>query len=95
MLDTDLANRIADVRRFTRFYTQRIGVLRKQPIYAPFSLTEARVLYELATRKQPTASEISAALDLDPAISAASCSASRAKACCAARLPRRMAAAAC
>jgi DNA-binding MarR family transcriptional regulator/ribosomal protein S18 acetylase RimI-like enzyme len=57
--------RIDAVRRFNRFYTRRIGVLRKGYLGSPFSLAEARVLYELDRRKDTTASEIAAALDLD------------------------------
>jgi DNA-binding MarR family transcriptional regulator/N-acetylglutamate synthase-like GNAT family acetyltransferase len=57
--------RIDAVRRFNRFYTRRIGVLRKGYLDSPFSLAEARVLYELDRRKTTTASEIAAALDLD------------------------------
>jgi DNA-binding MarR family transcriptional regulator/GNAT superfamily N-acetyltransferase len=57
--------RIDAVRRFNRFYTRKIGVLRKGYLDSPFSLPEARVLYELYSRKDATASEIAAALDLD------------------------------
>ncbi len=57
--------RIDAVRRFNRFYTRRIGALRKGYLGSPFSLPEARVLYELDRRKDATASEIAAALDLD------------------------------
>jgi DNA-binding MarR family transcriptional regulator/GNAT superfamily N-acetyltransferase len=57
--------RIDAVRRFNRFYTRKIGVLRKGYLGSPFSLPEARVLYELYSRKDTTASEIAAALDLD------------------------------
>jgi DNA-binding MarR family transcriptional regulator/GNAT superfamily N-acetyltransferase len=57
--------RIDAVRRFNRFYTRKIGVLRKGYLGSPFSLPEARVLYELDRRKDTTASEIAAALDLD------------------------------
>jgi len=57
--------RIDAVRRFNRFYTRRIGALRKGYLDSPFSLPEARVLYELYNRKDTTASEIASALDLD------------------------------
>jgi DNA-binding MarR family transcriptional regulator/N-acetylglutamate synthase-like GNAT family acetyltransferase len=53
------------VRRFNRFYTRKIGVLRKGYLGSPFSLPEARVLYELYSRQDTTASDIAAALDLD------------------------------
>ena len=56
---------IATVRRFNRFYTRRIGVLRKNFLDSPYSLGEARVLYEIARGGAPTASAIGRALDLD------------------------------
>jgi DNA-binding MarR family transcriptional regulator/GNAT superfamily N-acetyltransferase len=58
-------NRIASVRRFNRFYTRQIGVLRKTFLDSPYSLGEARVLYEIAGGHSLTASEIGRALDLD------------------------------
>ena len=56
---------IAAVRDFNRFYTRRLGVLEQQYLDSPWSLTEARVLYELAHRAAPSAKEIAAALDID------------------------------
>jgi DNA-binding MarR family transcriptional regulator/GNAT superfamily N-acetyltransferase len=65
MVAAALPQRIAAVRRFNRFYTQRIGVLRHGWGGLAFSLTQARVLYELAQRAAPTATEVAAALGLD------------------------------
>lgn len=57
--------RVEAVRRFNRLYTRRIGALQAGHLDTPFSLTEARVLYELATREEPTLSALAKELQLD------------------------------
>lgn len=59
------AERIAAIRRFSRFYTRRIGALHEGLLGSPFSLTEGRVIYELAQREAATASAIGRELGLD------------------------------
>ncbi|HUQ09216.1 MAG TPA: bifunctional helix-turn-helix transcriptional regulator/GNAT family N-acetyltransferase [Steroidobacteraceae bacterium] len=56
---------IESIRAFNRFYTRHIGVLEEGWLKSEFTLTESRVLYELAHRDKPTASEIGKALGLD------------------------------
>jgi DNA-binding MarR family transcriptional regulator/GNAT superfamily N-acetyltransferase len=66
MGDSDLDRRIAAVRQFNRAYTQRIGVLDEGFLDTPFSLTQGRVLYELAEEAGVTAKDIADKLALDP-----------------------------
>jgi DNA-binding MarR family transcriptional regulator/N-acetylglutamate synthase-like GNAT family acetyltransferase len=65
MVANDPDQRIDTVRRFNRFYTRQIGVLHEGWLSSPFSLTEARVLYELVHREKPTATEVGNELGLD------------------------------
>jgi DNA-binding MarR family transcriptional regulator/GNAT superfamily N-acetyltransferase len=65
-VESDPARRIAAVRHFNRFYTRQIGVLREGLLQSPYSLTEVRVLYELAHGDDSTAAGLCKDLGLDP-----------------------------
>jgi DNA-binding MarR family transcriptional regulator/GNAT superfamily N-acetyltransferase len=64
MPEPGIAKQVSAIRTFNRFYTRKIGVLDGMAS-SPFSLAEARVLYELAHREQPTATDIRKELGLD------------------------------
>src|SRR5579872_2425721 len=66
MQNAALQQRVQEVRQFTRFYTKQLGVLQEHLLGSDYSLTESRVLYELAHRKHCTAKEIGDDLSLDP-----------------------------
>ena len=57
---------IGAVRHFNRFYTKQIGVLNEGLLESPFTLTEARIIYELANRERATATELGNELGMDP-----------------------------
>lgn len=58
---------VATLRAFNRVYTHRLGLLNAHLDHSPSTLSDARVLYELAQRTDPTAAEIGRALDLERA----------------------------
>ncbi len=62
----DPDDQISAVRAFNRFYTSKLGFLDQQLLKSPFSLSEARVLYELATCESASATGIGIELGLDP-----------------------------
>lgn len=66
MTDPDFDTRVEAVRRFNRFYTRQIGALQEGLARSPFSLTEARVVYELAHRDRATAAGLAEVLGVDP-----------------------------
>ncbi|MGC9538207.1 bifunctional helix-turn-helix transcriptional regulator/GNAT family N-acetyltransferase [Streptomyces sp. UG1] len=57
---------VQDIRAFNRFYTNVIGALDySRHLYAPYTLTESRVLYELAHSPRTDAADLRAELSLD------------------------------
>ena len=57
---------VAELRAFNRFYTRILGLLDEHIVDSPFSLAEARVLYEISTLGHTTAADLSRSLGLDP-----------------------------
>ena len=60
------ARSIESVRSFNRFYTRKIGLLQEGLLKSPFSLTQARVIYEIAHHEQTTATQLCQELEFDP-----------------------------
>jgi DNA-binding MarR family transcriptional regulator/GNAT superfamily N-acetyltransferase len=61
----DLESQIAAVRGFSRFYTRKLGIIEPKLLDSPWTLQEARIIYEIAARQQCTATELVRALGLD------------------------------
>src|SRR5215470_8036862 len=57
---------VAAVRGFNRFYTNVIGLLRGKYLDTPYSLTEARLLFELAQRDSSEVTDLRRTVDIDP-----------------------------
>lgn len=66
MKAAEMEKRVDAARRFNRFFTRRIGVLGEGLLRSAYSLTEARILFEIAHHDELTASDVSRDLDLDP-----------------------------
>ncbi len=64
-MNQELAERVAAIREFNRFYTRQIGVLRQGLLGSRYSLTQVRILYELAHHKNLTATHLQRELGLD------------------------------
>jgi DNA-binding MarR family transcriptional regulator/GNAT superfamily N-acetyltransferase len=54
------------IRGFSRFYTRKLGIIEPKLLHSPFSLQEARIIYEIAHRPGCTATDLTRDLGLDP-----------------------------
>jgi len=61
----DARGPIEAIRRFSRFYTRRMGVLEESLLKSEFGLTEARIIYELAFQQPVSAASLTESLGLD------------------------------
>ncbi|MEH2591728.1 bifunctional helix-turn-helix transcriptional regulator/GNAT family N-acetyltransferase [Bradyrhizobium sp. AZCC 1721] len=57
---------VAAVRAFNRFYTRKLGIIEPKLLHSPFTLQEARIIYEIAHRPACTATDLTRDLGLDP-----------------------------
>jgi DNA-binding MarR family transcriptional regulator/GNAT superfamily N-acetyltransferase len=60
-----LESQIAAVRGFSRFYTRKLGIIEPKRLESPWTLQEARIIYEIAERRSCTATDLVRALGLD------------------------------
>ncbi|MGA8086066.1 MAG: helix-turn-helix domain-containing GNAT family N-acetyltransferase [Terracidiphilus sp.] len=60
-----LSEQVSAIRQFNRFYTARLGLLRRRHLDGDFALTEARILYEVGASPSTTASALRQILELD------------------------------
>src|ERR1700753_3353907 len=63
--DPVLDGQIAAIRGFSRFYTQKLGIIEPKLLDSPFTLQEARIIYEIAQRAPCTATDLVRSLGLD------------------------------
>src|SRR5712675_2805185 len=64
-INPELDGQVAAVRRFSRFYTRKLGIIEPKLLDSPWSLQEARIIYEIAERQSCTATDLVRALGLD------------------------------
>jgi DNA-binding MarR family transcriptional regulator/GNAT superfamily N-acetyltransferase len=64
-ISPELESQIAAVRSFSRFYTSKLGIIEPKLLDSPWTLQEARIIYEIAQRQSCTATELVGALGLD------------------------------
>jgi DNA-binding MarR family transcriptional regulator/GNAT superfamily N-acetyltransferase len=63
--DATLESQIAAIRGFSRFYTSRLGIIEPKLLDSPWTLQEARIIYEIAQCPGCTATDLTRALGLD------------------------------
>lgn len=56
---------IAAIRDFNRFYTRQIGLLEEGHLKSPYTLGQARLIYEIGTTRAVSASDLSRRLGMD------------------------------
>ncbi len=66
MSPTDFDDQTEAVRSFSRFYTRKLGIIEPKLLDSPFTLQEARIIYEIAHRPACTATDLTRDLGLDP-----------------------------
>src|SRR6201995_6098274 len=64
-INPELESQVAAVRRFSRFYTRKFGIIEPKLLDSPWTLQEARIIYEIAERQTCTATDLVRALGLD------------------------------
>ena len=63
--DPKLERQIGAIRGFSRFYTRKLGIIEPKLLDSPWTLQEARIIYEIAERQSCTATDLVGALGLD------------------------------
>src|SRR5258707_9235990 len=63
--DPELERQIGAIRGFSRFYTRKLGIIEPKLLDSPWTLQEARIIYEIAERQSCTATDLVRALGLD------------------------------